>query len=64
MCAFVTVSVCTNKVFCVFFYLSNLVGTKQSTGMWLPAATPVVQTLSLSLGLSFGLKILKARLKI
>lgn len=52
-------------VFCfVCFYFLNLVGPNHLTGMWLPVDTPVLQTLSFSLGLSFGLKILKAHLKI
>lgn len=51
---------------CVFVFSSHikLVGAKQSTGMGLPAASPVLQTLRFSLGLSFGLKILKACHKI
>lgn len=45
------------------FYFPNCVGTKLLKEMWLPAASPVLQILSFSLGLSFGLTILKARLK-
>lgn len=47
----------------VYFASWNFAGAKHPTGTWQPVATPVIQTLKLFLGLSFGPKILSAFLR-